>query len=365
MPIQDRRLRRLLRSLIDIYSPSGKEEDVIEFLRRYLEGHGLTVHLQPVDENRNNLLLLPANGQPRVALIGHVDTVSAYDLEDYGYQEQAGSVYGLGSADMKGGCAAMVEAFLSLREDGYGELPAALALVVGEEEDGDGTQKLTKDYHFPWALVGEPTELKPCLSHYGYLEIQLVARGHRKHASLANAGNNPVEAMLHIILAFTHYFQARHPDVVCNIRDLTSTQAGFVVPDRCEAWLDAHLPPAAPLGTIALDLEEILSRERQSRPHVAASLRFITIHSGYEMPPRGTVPELLQSIYAAHELPWQPEHFRSHSDANLLWQAGMKTLLIGPGSLERAHTPDESVPFEQVLTAARLYAEILKASDSF
>ena len=68
----------------------------------------------------------------------------------------------------------------------------ALALVVGEEEDGDGAVALGREFHFPWAIVGEPTNLQPCLSHYGYLEVQITTRGRRMHASLANKGQNPL-----------------------------------------------------------------------------------------------------------------------------------------------------------------------------
>ena len=91
----------------------------------------------------------------QMVLIGHLDTVMAYDLENYGYKEDGDLVMGLGSADMKGGCAAMVEAFVALTENDLSLVPAALALVVGEEEEGDGTNRLIEEYHFPWAIIGE------------------------------------------------------------------------------------------------------------------------------------------------------------------------------------------------------------------
>ena len=61
---------------------------------------------------------------------------------------------GLGTADMKGGCAAMIETFLTLWENGHTNCPVALALVVGEEDYGDGAQRLVREYNFPrpsWA----------------------------------------------------------------------------------------------------------------------------------------------------------------------------------------------------------------------
>ena len=357
--IQPQRLRQLLRRLIDIYSPSGKEEELLEFLQSYLKRHGLRVVRQPVDDYRHNLLVLPTTDDIRLALIGHLDTVAAHDLEDYGFSEAGDAVIGLGAADMKGGCAAMVEAFVSLHQQGCTGLPVALALVVGEEEDGDGAQRLVKDYHFPWAIIGEPTDLQPCFSHYGYLEVQLATRGRRIHASLANMGQNPINAMLQLLLRFSHHLEGRRPEVVYNIRELFSSRAGFVVPERCEAWLDNHLPPAAAVGEIMLELEELLARERQENPHLDATLRFATIHSGYQIPEKGALAEALKTLYAKYALPWKPQEFRSHSDASLLWAAGVKPILLGPGQLEKAHAADESVSFRQVCLAAQLYLDLL------
>jgi acetylornithine deacetylase len=112
--IDPERLRRLLRRLMDIYSPSGKEEEILAYLYGHVKRKGLPVIRQEVDDSRYNLIVIPPDTDARVALIGHLDTVVAYDLENYGYEEQDDLVSGLGAADMKSGCAAMVEAYLSL-----------------------------------------------------------------------------------------------------------------------------------------------------------------------------------------------------------------------------------------------------------
>ncbi len=359
--IRPRRLRQLLRRLLDIYSPSGKEEDILDFLKAYLRRHGLAAVEQPVDGHRYNLLVLPQDVEVRLILVGHVDTVAAYDLEEFGHEEEGDRIIGLGAADMKGGCAAMVEAFVALREGGLHQAPVGLALVVGEEEDGDGTRRLVRDYHFPWALIGEPTNLQPCLSHYGYVEIELATRGQRMHASLANLALNPIESMLHVLLKLSHYLRCSHPEIVFNIRECTSSPSGFAVPERCNAWLDLHLPPQAPLGAMTLEIEDLVACEQEANPHFDGALRFATIHAGYELPERGPFVESLKSVFARHSLEWRPHPFRSHSDANLFWAAGVKPVLLGCGGLEQAHAPEESVSFEQVLLASRLYLDTMLA----
>ncbi|MFH1490366.1 MAG: hypothetical protein ABII06_15780 [Pseudomonadota bacterium] len=77
-PIQPQRLRKLLRRLLDIYSPSGKEEDALHYLQGYLKRQGLPVSRQTVDENRYNLMVIPTERDVQAALIGHVDTVAAH-----------------------------------------------------------------------------------------------------------------------------------------------------------------------------------------------------------------------------------------------------------------------------------------------
>ena len=346
--------------MVDIYSPSGKEEEILDFLHGYLKRHGLPVVRQPVDDHRHNLVVAPQGEEIQLALIGHVDTVAAFDLDHYGYEEQGDQILGLGTSDMKAGCAAMVEAYLNYWHHGDARLPVALALVVGEEEDGDGARRLVKDFRFPWAMIGEPTDLRPCLGHYGYLEIQLSTRGMRRHASLANRGHNAVEGMLRLLLRMSRYLEEERPEFVYNIRDLVSSRAGFAVPDRCEAWLDVHLPPQAPIGEITQEIDDLLAGEQRENPGLDAALRFAMIHAGYEIPPKGPILDALKSVYSRRGLSMeQLQPFRSHSDANELWAAGVKPLLLGPGQLEKAHAPDESVSFEQVRLAAEIYLELL------
>jgi len=362
--IQPERVRKLLEHLINIYSPSGKEEEILQYLYGYLKKQGLPIIRQEVDDSRYNLVVVPPDREIQFALIGHLDTVVAYDLEDYGYQKDGDTVSGLGSADMKSGCAAMVEAYLSAWKTMSTRLPVALALVVGEEEDGDGAQALVGDYHFPWAIIGEPTALQPCLSHYGYVEIQVLTGGRRKHASLANKEQNPVEAMLRLLLEFSNYMEKKRPDLIYNIRDIFSPPAGFVVPDRCEVWIDTHLPPDAPIGEITIEMEEMIEKQRKKNQQLDVALRFTTIHAGYDIPGKGPVVEVLKELYTSHSLTWKPHAFRSHSDASILWEAGIKPIMLGPGELEQAHAPEESVSFSHVITAARLYLDLLMSLGS-
>ncbi len=358
LSINTRRLQQLLRKMVNIYSPPGKENDLVDFLYSYLKRHGLPVVRQAVDEDRHNLIVEPDDVEAELALVGHIDTVEAYDLESYEFRLEEDLAAGLGTADMKGGCAAMIETFLTLWENGHTNCPVALALVVGEEDYGDGAQRLVREYDFSAAIVGEPTDLQPCLSHFGYLEIQLTTQGQRVHASLAPQANNAATAMLRLLLAYIEYFDRELTDGVYNLRDLTSARSGFAVPDSCEAWIDLHLPALTNMGQLTFQLEELHANYLQANQHCEAALHFNTIHAGYELPQKGPLVDCLETVFKHQQLAFSPASFPSHSDANTLWAAGIKPILLGPGQLEKAHTADEYVSLSQVNQAAQMYLDL-------
>lgn len=360
--IQPDRLRRLLKNLIDIYSPSGKEEDILDYAEVYLKKHGLSVERQEVDENRYNLIVMPEDrDEIDVCFVGHLDTVTAYDLTDFEFERKGDVISGLGTADMKSGCAAMMEAFTVLAEAGGRMPPVGLALVVGEEEYSDGAKSLVLEYGFPWAIVGEPTSLSPCLGHYGYLEVVLRTQGKRAHSSLPELGHNAVESMLKLLLKVTEYASSSSQGLVYNIRQLSGASTGFVVPDYCESWLDVHLPPDSRIDLLRTELEHLVESAGKSIRGLDADIRFEDTYSGYRISPEGNMVKKLMKTYEGLPMGWEPQDFRSHSDASVLFSAGVNPIVLGPGSLAAAHMPDESVSFNEVVKAAQLYLSFARS----
>ncbi len=356
------RLRKTLFDLIDIYSPSGKEEDIQLYLEEVLKREGFAVKRQEVEEDRYNLLVTMGREAPRLYLVGHVDTVAAWDLEHFGTVESDGVIRGLGSADMKGGCAAMVEAWLALSDAcSPSELPpVGLLLVVGEEETGDGSSAFLDTCRPPWVVIGEPTGLVACFAHYGYLEADFVTRGRRIHSSLPELGHNAVESMLRVLLQLGNdpYFRREKSEIVYSIREMSSSREGFVVPDRCETWIDLHLPPDKDPLSVQKKILQIVSTAGSYIPDLDLKVNFQYESSGYNLGTDNLLAGILPEIYANLGLPLRLDAFRSHSDGNLFFAAGTKPLILGPGSLETAHTPEEQVIFDEVLSAARIYAAL-------
>jgi acetylornithine deacetylase len=359
MNAQPERLKQLLKDMVNIYSPSGKEEEICEYVYEYLRKYGLAVSKQRVDENRFNLIVSPEPREEAVLyFIGHLDTVTAYDLDDYGFYEEGDTLSGLGTSDMKSGCAAMIEAFMVLAEKGSSFPPVGLALVVDEEEDSSGAKTLVEEYRFPWAIIGEPTNLVPCLGHYGYLEVLLRTEGKRAHSAMPELGQNAIEGMLKLLLKVIDYMKSGHYGLVYNVRELTGFPGGFVVPDTCETWLDIHLPPNSRIDSLKGELEELVQVTSDGIPGLDVQLRYEDTYSGYRISRKRAMVRKLREAYTKASLQWESQDFRSHSDGNVLWAASVDPIIMGPGRLEAAHTPEESVSFSQVVQAARLYLSL-------
>ncbi len=357
--VQSDRLKNLLKDLVNIYSPTGKEGEVLKYAEEYLKSKNLPISKQEVDENRFNLIVLPEKrGEIGLCFVGHLDTITAHDLEDFGFHEEGDTIFGLGTADMKAGCAAMIEAFTVLANIGGNFPPVGLALVVGEEEDSDGAKTLVREFSFPWAVVGEPTNMVPCLGHYGYLEVLLRTRGKRAHSSMPELGKNAIETMLKLLLQLTEYIISRSDGLVYNVRQLSGFPGGFVVPDICEAYLDLHLSPNSRVDVLKAELEQLVKTASKGIPYLDAYLKFEETYSGYQISQERPLVKILKKVYEKMSLPWEPQDFRSHSDGNVLWSAGVDPIILGPGRLETAHTAEESVSFDQVITAAQLYLNL-------
>ena len=359
MEVQPERLRNLLRDLVNIYSPTGKEGEILEYAGEYLKNQNLSVTKQEVDETRCNLIVFPREKDEIVlCLVGHLDTVTAYDLDDYGFHEEEDTIFGLGTADMKAGCAAMIEAFTVMASMGETVPSVGLALVVDEEEDNKGMKALVSEYSFPWAVVGEPTGLMPCLGHYGYLEVMLRTQGRRAHSAMPELGQNAIENMLKLLLQVTESISSRVDGLVYNIRELSGFPGGFVVPDSCEAWLDLHLPPSSRIDVLKTEFERLLEEARENIPNLDVQLNFEDTYSGYQISQERPLVRKLKEVYGKMSVAWETQEFRSHSDGNVLWSAGVNPIILGPGHLETAHTAKESVSFCQVLRAAQLYLNL-------
>lgn len=358
------RLRTLLVDAVAVYSPSYAEGPVVAVFAAHLERAGLTVERQPVPAPdgtlRSNLIVRLGPQPPTMLWVGHLDTVEAV----HGFPPprlEGDTLHGLGSADMKSGCAAMVEAVVALHQSGAALAQGlCLALVVGEEEYGDGALALVAMVQAPLVVVSEPTDMLPCISHNGYLECQLTVQGSRAHAAVPELGANAIHGMLTWVLAIYDGFLAPGlaEAVVANPREIQGGSTMFVVPAACTALVDVHWRPEVPPEAVYGAIEQ--ARVKALNNHPLCGLTSVATFSsmGYRNRPEDPILEPFWRAFRTTGLPAEPSTFRSHSDAGVFHRAGCLTVVCGPGRLEFAHAPEEQVSLTQVEQAAHFYAAL-------
>jgi acetylornithine deacetylase len=311
--IDPQRLRTTLLDLLDIYSPSGKEEDVQLYLEERLTGAGFTVERQEVEEDRYNLRVTMGEAEPRLS-VRHIDRRHW----DRGLR-----------AEQRGSSTVRKRRHERVRRHGRAWLAWPHGMGGGAAAGGGevGMAPLSEAVSPPWVVIGEPTSLVACFAHYGYLEAGFVTRGRRIHSSLPELGHNAVESMLRVLLHLGRdpLFAREASGIVYSIREMSSARAGFVVPDRCESWIDLHLPPEADPDPVAEAIRRRAAGATEYVPDLNLEVAFDFAARGYSLGTDNPLAARLREIYPKLGRPLQCDAFRSHSDGNLFFEAGVPT----------------------------------------
>ncbi len=373
--IDEGRLLRLAQDLIrfNTANPPGNELALATFLVDYFRGLGLEAEVQEVSTGRANALgrLGPAGARPHLILNGHIDTVPAgagWTKDPYGGEVVAGRLYGRGSADMKGGLAAMIAAVEAILRSGT-PLRGGVTIcgVMDEEETGNGTRHtIAQGLRGDCAIIGEPTDLLPVIAHKGDMYIEVETRGVEAHASTPHAGLNAIDQMADVIVELRSLAeqleQRPHPVVGPPTLTVGTIEGGIttcMVPGRCRVTLDRRVVPGEEPGVAVREVREAVERVRQRRPDLRAEVQMLMFAPPMETSADHPVIAAIREATAA-VLGRDPgvHGWSATCDANMLVNdAGIPTVVFGPGSIaQQAHRPDESVPVRELVDAANIYA---------
>ena len=122
--------------------------------------------------------------------------------------------------------------------------------------------------------------------------------------------------------------------------------------------IDLHLSPDTDPAVVRKQIERILAKAHDTVKGLQLEASFDFEAGGYQLDRNNPLAHSLEEIFPRLNMPLEFVPFRSHSDGNLFYQAGTKPLILGPGSLETAHTADEQTRFFEVEAAARIYAAL-------
>jgi acetylornithine deacetylase len=328
--------------------PGGEGEGrMAKYLCNLLRSGGIPTELHEVAPGRFNVVasIRGTRPGPRVLLNGHMDTVGVEGMTaPFSPVPDNGRIYGRGTQDMKSGIAAGVAALLELsgNPDCFcGEV--VLSAVADEEDKSIGTQSFLANYHtghpFDFALVMEPTDLKVCTSHKGFVWLEVHTQGIAAHGSRPEEGVDAIRAMgavLQELELLDARLQSRptHPLLGSGSLHASLIHGGrewSSYPDHCCLKYERRTIPGESDLLIGEELQELLIRLKERIPRFEASGSII-----YSRTPFETSPDLSchQAFFnAAHDLfpdlvAWGAVSF--WTDAALLAEAGIPTLIFGP-----------------------------------
>lgn len=343
---------------------------LIGFIRDYLAGHGVAseLFLNAEGTKANLFATLGPTDRGGVVLSGHTDVVpvdgQAWTRDPFRLSESEGRLYGRGTADMKGFIAsvlAAVPAFLAqpLR------LPVHLVFSYDEEVGCLGVRSLLdalaqRPNRPRLCLIGEPTELRPVLGHKGKLAMRCQVHGAACHSAYAPQGVNAIEYAARLIghlgeigeeLARPEHHDPRFDPPYSTVQTglIEGGRALNIVPAECRFDFEVRALPG-------FDAQQVATRlDRYAQAELVPRMQAVQPGTGIRFEPLGSYPGLATDAASeAAELVALISGSRDFgtvafgTEGGLFHEAGIPTVVCGPGSMDQGHKPDEFVTLAQL-----------------
>ncbi|WP_168794326.1 acetylornithine deacetylase [Paraburkholderia aromaticivorans] len=379
--MNDRSSRALLERLIGFATVSRDSNlDMIEFIRRYLDQLGVESELfYNAERTKANLFATigPREGGG-IVLSGHTDVVpvdgQAWTVDPFRLTERDGRLYGRGTADMKGFIASVLAAVPGLLEHEL-KLPVHLAFSYDEEVGCLGVRpmlaELAQRAHKPaLCLIGEPTGLKPVLGHKGKLAMRCQVKGAPCHSAYAPYGVNAIQYAARMIgrleeigeqLAQPEHHDERFDPPFSTVQTgvINGGRALNIVPAECEFDFEVRALPGFDANQVADQLQtyaeaELLPKMRAVKSDTDIRLQPLSAYPGLATSPDSDAARLLALLSGSIEF----GTVAFGTEGGLFDQAGIPTVVCGPGSMDQGHKPDEFVTVEQLRDCDAMLARL-------
>jgi succinyl-diaminopimelate desuccinylase len=358
----------------DSRNPPGNERAAADAARALLEARGAVVtEIEPTPGRVSLVATVGAGDGSRPTLIvnGHLDVVpadpAAWRHDPFGGEVVDGRLYGRGAADMKGGIAAAICALDVVRRSQWKE-PACdvvFHLVADEEAGGAlGTAVLLERGLVcgDACIDPEPTGLGIGVAERGLLQVEVVIHGVSAHAGDPHRGLSAIEKAAKVVLAVHGAdFGEDHPLLgrpSANVGTIEGGVALNVVADRCVIGIDRRLLPGTSQEQAVASIRHRI--DAIGDPHLSYDLAVRVFGEASELDLADPFLAFVQQAYVeALGRTGTIMGMQFATDARFVRnQAGIPTVVCGPGELDQAHRVDESVPVANLVDAAALYAHI-------
>jgi acetylornithine deacetylase len=340
----------------DLIAGAPGEEGVARQVAEWCAAAGLDVVVEEVAPGRPNVVALArgSGGGRSLLLNAHTDTVGVAGMEaPFSARMEEDRLYGRGAYDMKGSLAAAMVATARARRLGLrGDV--ILAAVVDEEVGSIGTERLVEATRADAAIVAEPTDLRVCAAHKGFLGFEIEVRGRAAHGSRPDLGIDAIARMGHVLVRL----EALDADIRSGsghrLLGTGSLHASLIeggqeyssYPARCLLTGERRVIPGETATQVEKELAGLLDG-------IDGSARLTFGRDALETDPGADVVRLALKQVGATEV-----HGVSFwTDAALLSEAGIPTVVLGPAG-EGAHAEVEWVDVASLERCAEIYLAI-------
>jgi acetylornithine deacetylase len=379
MPYSEKLVLSRLQQLIATPSVSSTDKSwdqgnrpVIDLLASWLSDMGFATEIIDVTEDgrKANLIATLGSGPGGLVLAGHTDTVpydeGRWQSDPLSLTERDHRLYGLGSTDMKGFFPLALAAASHFLDTPL-QQPLIILATADEESSMNGARALAAAGRpkARAAIIGEPTSLRPVRMHKGIMMQAVRVTGQAGHSSNPALGNSALEAMHTVmaeLLSFRQDLQARYSNPLFDI-DYPTLNLGCIhggdspnrICGRTELHFDLRMTPNGNNEEARAEVEKRLQGVAKKHS-IDISLDSLVKH----------IPPFEQS--ADSELVTLAESLTGHTasavafatEAPFLQQLGMETIVMGPGSIDRAHQPDEYMELEQMRPCVSLLQSFIE-----
>ena len=333
---------------------------VIDLLAQWLTDLDFAVEIQDVtsDGRKANLIATRGNGPGGLVLAGHSDTVpfdeGRWTSDPLALTERDARLYGLGSTDMKGFFPLAIAAAARFKEQELRQ-PLIILATADEESSMNGARALAAAGRprARAAIIGEPTQLTPVRMHKGIMMQAVKITGQAGHSSNPDLGNNALDAMHTVIgqlMSFREQLKVRYSNPLFEIA-FPTLNLGCIhggdspnrICSRTEMHFDVRMTPDGDNDTVRAELQQQLQTIAEQRS-INIELESLVKHvPPFEEPADSELVRLAERLtgHCAHAVAFATE-------APFLQQLGMDTIVMGPGSIDRAHQPDEYLELDQI-----------------
>jgi len=369
--MNDSSSRALLAELIGFDTVSRESNlDMIEFVRQYLAELGVESELFYNAERTKANLFATIGPRERggIVLSGHTDVVpvegQAWTVDAFRLTERDGRLYGRGTADMKGFIASVLAAVPTFLERKL-TLPVHLAFSYDEEVGCLGVRPMLAELQRrtpkpALCLIGEPTELKPVLGHKGKLAMRCHVKGAPCDSAYAPYGVNAIQYAARMIgrleeigeqLAQPEHHDERFDPPFSTVQTgvIKGGRALNIVPAECEFDFEVRALPGFNAHQVADELQtyaegELLPKMRAVKSDADIRFHSLSAYPGLATSPDSEAARLLALISGSNEF----GTVAFGTEGGLFDEAGIPTVVCGPGSMDQGHKPDEFITSEQL-----------------